>query len=105
MQNQNLKIVTYAVILLLLGVGVYYYYVFLGQQSVNLDPGIIEQAAAPTLDTKLHTEVLTDKKFKELQKVEVAVETGVTSTPQAENLTPEEIAKVPRRFANPFKPF
>jgi len=105
-KNARLKIMTYSLFILLLGIGGYFYYEFLQQKSAELDMATEATIAKTFAGKKLDTEVLTDKKFKDLRKVEVEDSIlGKDKQQESSGLTPEEINKIPRRHSNPFKPF
>lgn len=59
-------------------------------------PEPTEQFANKTLDT----EVLSDEKFKELKAIPKYEGEAVT-----DDISEDELAKVKRRYSNPFKPF
>jgi hypothetical protein len=103
------KIIVYCVLIILLGIGGYYYYNYLQTSSAELAKSTAVTLSKNLAGKKLDTEVLKDKKFKELQPV--VVEESVlgpgqaTSTAAAATLSAAEIAQIPRRHSNPFKPF
>ncbi len=105
MKELNIKVVTYIIIGLLLAVGGYYYYGYLQQSSQEIDQATQATVAKTFAGKKLETEVLNDKKFKDLRKV--VVEETVLGQPKPTEGGPklEEIANVPRRHGDPFKPF
>ncbi len=106
MKDNKLKILTYGLIIIVLGVGAYYYYSYLQTSSEELDQATQSTIAKTFAGKKLETEVLKDKKFKELKKIVVEAEViGPEAQVQPGGLKPEEIANIPRRHGNPFKPF
>jgi hypothetical protein len=105
MQDSKLKIAIYAVLAVVLAVAGYYYYSFLKQKSVALDESTATTISKSLADKKLETDVLKDRKFKELKKI-VVEEAVIGEAPkEPSGLKPEDVSKIPRRHSNPFKPF
>jgi hypothetical protein len=103
-KKQQNKIAIYIFLAIFLGVGIYYYYNYLQKQAQDIEVATQSVVSKKLSGRKLDSEVLKDKKFKELQRIKIE-ETYInigkpTSTPAL-----EEVAKIPRRYSNPFQPF
>lgn len=109
-KDNKLKIAIYSLLSVILIVVIYYYYGFLQQRSDELDQATQTTITKTFAGKKLETQVLKDKKFKDLQKVVVeeaylSVPAASTSTVDGAPAAVEDIAQIPRRHGNPFKPF
>lgn len=109
-KDNKLKIAIYSLLGVILIVAVYYYYEFLQRQAVELDQTTQITVTKTFAGKKLETQVLKDKKFRDLQQVvvEEALLVGPAVSSSADSVAPppdEDISQVPRRQSNPFKPF
>jgi hypothetical protein len=103
-KNQN-KIAIYFLLIVILGVASYYYYNYLQKQSQDIEIATESIITKKLSGRKLDSEVLKDKKFKELQRIKVEeayISKGITATSTE---VVQEVAKIPRRHSDPFKPF
>lgn len=103
-KKQQNKIAVYALVVVVLGVAAYYYYNYLQSQAQDIETATQSIITKKLSGRKLDSEVLKDKKFKELQRIQVE-EAYLTKGKATSTETLEEIAKIPRRYGNPFKPF
>ena len=106
MKKTQVKFLIYFLIVVALGVSSYYYYNYLEKSTAELTTAISDTPAPRRLSSRnLETGVLESQKFKDLQKINVE-EAYLDENGQA-TTTPSnvDVARVPRRHANPFKPF
>lgn len=105
-KKAQVKFAIYFVVVLVLGVVSYYYYNFLEKSTSELAV-VTQDITAPRIKNRnLETGVLESKKFKDLQKINVEEE-YLNADGQTASTTPKpsDLAKVPKRQSNPFKPF
>lgn len=102
--KQKNKIAIYVLLIVLLGVASYYYYNYLQKESQDIDLATQSILTKKLSGRKLDAEVLQDKKFQELQRIKVE-ETYLNKNRATSTEVLEELAKIPRRYSNPFKPF
>jgi hypothetical protein len=103
-KKQQNKIAIYALVIILLGVTAYYYYNYLQSQAQDIETATQSIITKKLSGRKLDAEVLKDKKFKELQRIQVE-EAYLTKGKATSTEALEEVAKIPRRHSNPFQPF
>lgn len=103
-KKQQTKIAIYALAVILLGVAAYYYYNYLQNQSQDIEAATQSIITKKLSGRKLDAEVLKDKKFQELQRIKVE-EAYLSKGKATSTEVLEEVAKIPRRYGNPFKPF
>lgn len=103
-KKQQTKIAIYALLIIVLGVAAYYYYNYLQSQAQEIATATQSIITKKLSGRKLDAEVLKDKKFKELQSIKIE-EAYLTKGKATSTEVLEEIAKIPRRHSNPFKPF
>jgi len=103
-KKQQTRIAIYVLLAIVIGVVGYYYYNYLQKQAQDIETATLSVVSKKLSGRKLDSEVLKDKKFKELQRIKVEeAYLDKTGTTTAE--VPEEVAKIPRRHSDPFKPF
>ena len=106
-KKQQIKIVIYSLLVILLGVASYYYYNYLQKQAQDLEVSTQNTVSKQLADRKLSADILRDRKFKELQRIKVEesyLSSGKTA-PTGTSEVLEEVSKIPRRHSNPFQPF
>lgn len=104
-KKQQNKIAIYFLLIVILGVASYYYYNYLQKQAQDIETATESIITKKLSGRKLDSEVLNDKKFKELQRIKVEeayISKGKTATSTE---VVQEVAKIPRRHSDPFKPF
>ncbi len=97
-KKQQIKIAIYSLLIIILGVVAYYYYNYLQEESREIETSTQKIVSKKLSGKKLDAEILKDKKFKELQRI-IVEESPVKSEPK------EDVASIPLRHSNPFKPF
>lgn len=103
-KKQQTRIAIYVLLAIVIGVVGYYYYNYLQKQAQELETSTLSVVSKKLSGRKLDAEVLKDKKFKELQKIKIE-EAYIDKTGTVAPEVLEEVAKIPRRHSDPFKPF
>lgn len=103
-KKQQTRIAIYVLLAIVIGVVGYYYYNYLQKQSQDLETATLNVVSKKLSGRKLDAEVLKDKKFKELQRIKIE-EAYIDKTGIVAPEVLEEVAKIPRRHSDPFKPF
>lgn len=103
-KKQQNKIAIYALLIIVLGVAAYYYYNYLQKQAQEVETATQSIITKKLSGRKLDADVLRDKKFKELQRIKIE-EAYITKGKPTSTEVLQEVAKIPRRHSDPFKPF
>jgi predicted negative regulator of RcsB-dependent stress response len=103
-KKQQTRIAIYVLLAIVIGVVGYYYYNYLQKQAQDIETATLSVVSKKLSGRKLDSEVLKDKKFKELQRIKIE-EAYIDKTGTSTVEVLEEVARIPRRHSDPFKPF